>query len=51
MRDEMDMRLLAEHGPALYDGIDRAIARIAAGWRALNRARWDAPWKARQVPR
>lgn len=48
MRDEIDMRLLEENGPALYDAIWRWIGEVSAALAKLNEYQYAAPWREEQ---
>jgi hypothetical protein len=49
MRDEIDMRLLEEHGPALNRAIWYWIGEVSAALAKLNEHNYAAPW--REEPR
>jgi hypothetical protein len=51
MRDELYDRDYQAGRDALYDGIDRLIARAMNGWRVLNAIQFDAPWHRKEVRR
>ena len=51
MRDELYDRDYQAGRDALYDGIDRLIARTMNGWRVLNAIQFDAPWNCPTVRR
>ena len=50
-RDELYARDYQAGRDALYDGIDRLIARTVNGWRVLNAIQFDAPWNRATVRR
>ena len=44
MRDEIDMRLLEENGPALFATIWRWISEVSAALARLHEHNYAAPW-------
>lgn len=48
MRDETDVRLMADHRDAINESIDGFLNSIMRAFRVLHRIEWSAPWKAEQ---
>ena len=47
MRDQIEAHLWAESGPALFAGIDRAIANARIAFERLTARQFAAPWAGR----
>jgi hypothetical protein len=50
MRDEIDGRLWAEHGPEFSQAVMKWIAELSAAYIRMNERRYAAPWKAASSP-
>jgi hypothetical protein len=46
MRDEIDARLLADHGPELATAVLKWIAELSAAFIRMNERNYAAPWRA-----
>lgn len=45
MRDEIDSRIWAEHGPAFTADLHKALQRLWHGFERLNARLFAAPWR------
>ena len=45
MRDEIDGRLWAEHGPALAENLVQLLRSVGSAWERLQAGKFNAPWR------
>jgi len=45
MRDEIDGRLWAEHGPEFTTAVLKWVAELSAAFARLNERQYQAPWR------